>query len=239
MDSMPSENGLGLQGFTGDVDDDGNPTGNYVIIVDDETPNKKQEPERKEEPASPGNPQQALAEIVGDTWQDYMVGLLTSSATDMLLKEYMIADKDAAFWTLGCRSRDWYRFNGKFWGKSVKPPSDDSIPQPEEMEQLTDKIKHTILAIFKSGESFLPEMVADLWEAPELEGQQKNLKVEALPDMLELFCANCNAQLEDNPKFCISCGTKVIDKPVKPTYPGCGGEISEGLNFCTNCGQKL
>lgn len=56
---------------------------------------------------------------------------------------------------------------------------------------------------------------------------------------IDAGCHNCHAYLEDNVKFCTSCGTKVIDKPVKPTCPGCAGEISESLKFCTNCGQKL
>jgi predicted RNA-binding Zn-ribbon protein involved in translation (DUF1610 family) len=52
-------------------------------------------------------------------------------------------------------------------------------------------------------------------------------------------CHNCHAELEDHLKFCTSCGTKIIEKPVTPSCPDCGAQITSGLNFCLQCGKKL
>lgn len=49
-------------------------------------------------------------------------------------------------------------------------------------------------------------------------------------------CPNCSAQIDDNAKFCVYCGTKFENKPC---CPNCGSAIASGTKFCTCCGAKL
>ena len=49
-------------------------------------------------------------------------------------------------------------------------------------------------------------------------------------------CEKCNAELLDNAKFCIECGTKVE----KQTYcVNCGALLPQGAKFCGSCGYKI
>jgi hypothetical protein len=52
-------------------------------------------------------------------------------------------------------------------------------------------------------------------------------------------CSSCGVSIEPGTKFCTSCGTKVIDKPIMPSCPGCGAQITSSNKFCIACGMKL
>ena len=55
-------------------------------------------------------------------------------------------------------------------------------------------------------------------------------------------CNNCGAELQDNAKFCTSCGSKVenVGPQAGPKHcPNCGSQLAGDASFCTNCGQRL
>ena len=47
-------------------------------------------------------------------------------------------------------------------------------------------------------------------------------------------CPKCGASIDDNHKFCSSCGEKITN-----VCSSCGKPVSEDDNFCTSCGTKL
>lgn len=50
-----------------------------------------------------------------------------------------------------------------------------------------------------------------------------------------MFCSECGAQIDDNSKFCSSCG-----KPASaPVCPNCGNQAKPEAAFCANCGTNL
>lgn len=55
-------------------------------------------------------------------------------------------------------------------------------------------------------------------------------------------CNNCGAELQDNAKFCTSCGAKVENTAPQggPRHcPNCGSQLAGDASFCTNCGQRV
>ena len=54
------------------------------------------------------------------------------------------------------------------------------------------------------------------------------------------YCDQCGTKLNDNAKFCSTCGTPVvpdIETPVASRCINCGKPIEEGTSFCANCGE--
>ena len=47
-------------------------------------------------------------------------------------------------------------------------------------------------------------------------------------------CSKCGADLPNNAKFCLECGTKLENK-----CPKCGEITSVDAKFCPECGEKL
>ncbi|MCT7481995.1 zinc ribbon domain-containing protein [Aliarcobacter cryaerophilus] len=54
-----------------------------------------------------------------------------------------------------------------------------------------------------------------------------------------LACKKCNASLDENAKFCNSCGEKVVEKELVPTCPVCQTTYEIGVKFCSNDGKEL
>ncbi|KAK3585578.1 hypothetical protein CHS0354_036765 [Potamilus streckersoni] len=58
-------------------------------------------------------------------------------------------------------------------------------------------------------------------------------------------CKKCKAELRDEDKFCVRCGTPVCDaivilcSGITKTGVLCGAELLEGSNFCRKCGKKV
>lgn len=59
----------------------------------------------------------------------------------------------------------------------------------------------------------------------------------ANPNMPPLTCHNCGSIVEDDDKFCASCGAPQIKQPKECVI--CGAEIKAGASFCTNCGTPV
>lgn len=56
-----------------------------------------------------------------------------------------------------------------------------------------------------------------------------------------MYCEKCGKQLNDNDKFCISCGTKV-EEDVQVDHiccPNCDSVLNDDDQFCTSCGTKI
>lgn len=51
-------------------------------------------------------------------------------------------------------------------------------------------------------------------------------------------CMNCGKENEEQASFCISCGTKLEEKPSEFFCGNCGTKMEAGALFCPNCGQK-
>ncbi len=52
-------------------------------------------------------------------------------------------------------------------------------------------------------------------------------------------CPVCNAEFDDQLKFCRQDGTALKPKPVANLCPSCGGEVGSGQKFCRHCGTSL
>lgn len=55
-------------------------------------------------------------------------------------------------------------------------------------------------------------------------------------------CNNCGAELQDNAKFCTSCGASVESTSPQggsKHCPNCGSPLAGDASFCTNCGQRV
>lgn len=51
-------------------------------------------------------------------------------------------------------------------------------------------------------------------------------------------CPNCNEEIDDNARFCESCGKKLNDEST--IYcPKCGELTKSNVSFCSNCGHKF
>lgn len=51
-----------------------------------------------------------------------------------------------------------------------------------------------------------------------------------------IVCDVCGASNITGYKFCIDCGSELLDKN---TCPSCGVKVSSDMKFCANCGQKI
>lgn len=64
---------------------------------------------------------------------------------------------------------------------------------------------------------------------------------------MALKCENCGRENEDGFKFCLGCGSKLVEpeppkKEAKPDVvdcPNCGAEVPGGFKFCGACGTSL
>ena len=82
------------------------------------------------------------------------------------------------------------------------------------------------------------------------------LENESLEQQREGTCVNCGTILEDELKFCRSCGTKVEDTPEQTSSPNdnqetpklndqhiscpsCGEEVEDSATFCSKCGSPI
>lgn len=51
-------------------------------------------------------------------------------------------------------------------------------------------------------------------------------------------CPSCNAELDDDDKFCSQCGASIV--AAKPLFCSeCGAKLKPGVKFCSSCGQKI
>lgn len=55
--------------------------------------------------------------------------------------------------------------------------------------------------------------------------------------MAKRECSNCGAQMEENIKFCMECGSKMEPEELK--CPNCSIKLPEGTKFCMECGAKV
>lgn len=52
-------------------------------------------------------------------------------------------------------------------------------------------------------------------------------------------CLNCGAELDNEAKFCIECGSKVEEKKDIVYCENCGNPMSKDSLFCSECGTKV
>ena len=65
---------------------------------------------------------------------------------------------------------------------------------------------------------------------------KEEFKSSHLVDDNSKYCQSCGAKIDGDSKFCTNCGAKIEDNRL---CPKCGTPISSGDKFCTNCGNKL
>ena len=61
------------------------------------------------------------------------------------------------------------------------------------------------------------------------------------------LCETCKREYNDNSKFCLKCGSKLVEKPAETTKrlervhkcPACGIKYPDGTRFCSQCGALL
>ena len=51
-------------------------------------------------------------------------------------------------------------------------------------------------------------------------------------------CPNCNEEIDDNARFCESCG-KTLNDESTIYCPKCGELTKSNVSFCSNCGHKF
>lgn len=52
-------------------------------------------------------------------------------------------------------------------------------------------------------------------------------------------CSNCSTNLPEGAKFCLNCGTKVVEKPANKFCTNCGAKMAPEAKFCSDCGNKI
>ena len=67
-----------------------------------------------------------------------------------------------------------------------------------------------------------------------------NVNVLGLVENMSYFiCPNCNAQVPENSKFCLECGSKIeMLEENEMICPACGKKTNKG-KFCMECGASL
>jgi hypothetical protein len=177
---------------------------------------------------SSGATTRTMERIVAGTYNDYRNGRLTLLMTQELLRQYVVVDKSASLWAVGCHSGQWYRFADAQWASAPSPPADGDLPAPEEMDGLRDPLALAFLRLIASDASFPCEAVSDEWHPP---GGVPPLSIWA--DR----CAACGAVLAPAQRFCTQCGAKRAAPA--PVCAKCGASVQPGQRFCTHCGTRV
>ena len=55
------------------------------------------------------------------------------------------------------------------------------------------------------------------------------------PNLKQVTCTSCEAQIPAGSKFCLQCGTKV---ETAQFCSNCGQKLPAGAKFCSNCGTQ-
>lgn len=186
---------------------------------------------------------QALAAIVGEIRSGFDDGSLSSSDARDLLARHVLVDLDGGFWTLGIRSRRWYRFEDRQWHRSDQlPPSDDRLFHLKvvrkcascgtaaaqgtrcracggdlvgEVEDPPESVSRALPGFMLFGVTTWPESVTDAWAPPP-----------SFPD--EVVKATSPIGPGARPQ-----------RTVAPRCPTCGAAIKQGQKFCTQCGGRI
>lgn len=199
------------------------------------------------EPREPVEPQgltaaQALAAIVGEIRSGYDDGTLSSSDARNLLARQVMIDLDGNFWTMGIRSKRWYRFSDRRWHRSDHPPpaedrlfhmkagerrcascgtavaSGRTCPDcgsdvVQAMPDPPEGVARALPEFLLFGVTMLPESIAEPWEPP-LE----------FPDEVVKTTGPLGAR---------------VQAPVPRRCPACGAAVKLGQKFCTKCGARI
>ena len=144
-----------------------------------------------------------MERMVARAHQSYRDGRLTQFSTETLLRQYVVVDRAAALWAVGCRTGTWHRFTGEAWAAAPVPPSD--LPEPDEMEGLGDALVLALMRLIASDAPFPCEAVSDPWRPPS-----------RLPPLAIWAdrCPSCGAALAPGQRYCTQCGAS------RPASPG-------------------
>ena len=52
-----------------------------------------------------------------------------------------------------------------------------------------------------------------------------------------MFCSDCGTEIEDDSRFCSSCGAASTSGPM--LCSDCGAELTEDAKFCISCGSNV
>lgn len=89
----------------------------------------------------------------------------------------------------------------------------------------------------KEGDYNLPDFEIHIEKLKSLDTEIEalNNELNAMNSDISLICSNCGAELQENAKFCMICGTPVASSE---NICSCGTKLDKGMMFCPVCGQK-
>jgi len=83
------------------------------------------------------------------------------------------------------------------------------------------------------------QMQMGMMAASNLSGQMKDVMTDLTKDQSikkgVLYCPNCGAKLPESAKFCMNCGTQILNNKCSK----CGNDLPSDAKFCLNCGEKV
>lgn len=203
---------------------------------------------------------QIYSEFVDLIHSAYQDGDLTSDEAEAYLYSHFLIARNGLPWTLGVKTRHWYRFNQDKWQMSKTPPTDMQLARLPGADRLCPKCgKET------AGESQCPHCGAELPTSLALDNKEAwiamtDYLVNSLGELPEqliepwqppawypdaihpagVTCTLCQASNPAGSRFCNSCGSPFLQEQDEPkSTQKQKAESPKTSMICLSCGAIL
>jgi RNA polymerase subunit RPABC4/transcription elongation factor Spt4 len=145
----------------------------------------------------------------------YLLGMMTATEFNGVLKEFQFTDERGVIWTPGATTSQWYCWDREQWVQAA-PPAILNLP--------------SLPAMFIPVEP--PAAVPDVWP--------QEIKPPPVVAASTKICVHCGQPIRGK-AFCPHCGTKqAADRPVaERRCPKCHALVPADKKFCTSDGTRV